>query len=290
MRKETAGTVAVLGASGKTGRYLVARLCALGYRVTAVGREPARLAALDERARRAVADLEDPATVKAALAGAERVVSLAHARHMQALIDALPAGCARVVVTGSVRRFTRLADPAAEAVRAGEAAFARANLPGVMLHPSMIYGAPDDRNVNRILRLVRARRVVPLPDGGRHRVQPVFVDDVVDAYVAALERETAPGPPIVVAGPEPITYAEMVRACAAVLGRRVAIVPVPAGALIAAARAARALGIALPFDADEIRRATEDKIFDTREMRERLGVAPRPFAEGLRLKCARGWS
>jgi len=289
VRKRTAGTIAVLGASGKTGRYLVARLCERGYDVAAIGRDRARLAALDERARPVVADLEKPATVKAALAGAERVASLAHARHTRALIDALPASCARVVVTGSVRRFTRLADPAAEAVRVGEAAFAQAGLPGVMLHPSMIYGAPDDRNVNRLLRLVRDRRVIPLPDGGRHRVQPVFVDDVVEAYVAALERETAPGPPIVIAGPEPITYAAMVRACAEALDRRVAIVPLPAGALIAAARVARALGLALPFDADEIRRATEDKVFDPGEMRERLGVSPRPFAEGLRLKCARGW-
>lgn len=290
MRQAEQGTVAVLGATSKTGRYLVARLCERGYDVIAVGRDRARLDALDTRARAALADLEDPATVKAALAGADRVASLAHARHMQTLIDALPAGCARVVVTGSVRRFTRLPDPAAEAVRAGEDAFARAGLPGVMLHPSMIYGAPDDRNVNRLLRLVRARRVVPLPDGGRHRVQPVFVDDVVDAFVAALERENAPGPPIVVAGPEPITYAEMVRACAAACGRRVTIVPVPARLLIAAARASAALGLALPFDAAEIRRATEDKAFDIGPLRARLGVTPRPFAEGLRLKCARGWA
>ncbi len=290
VRRSGRETVAVLGATSKTGRYLVARLCERGYDVIAVGRNRARLDALDSRARPAVADLEDPATVKAALAGADRVASLAHARTIPALIDALPAGCARVVVTGSTRRFTRLADPAADAVRAGEEAFARAGLPGVMLHPSMIYGAPDDRNVNRLLRLVRARRVVPLPDGGRHRVQPVFVDDVVDAFVAALERETAPGPPIVVAGPEPITYAEMVRACAAACGRRVAIVPVPAAMLVAAARAGQALGAALPFDAAEIRRATEDKVFDVGPLRVRLGIAPRSFAEGLRLKCARGWA
>ena len=34
--------------------------------------------------------------------------------------------------------------------------------------------------------------------------------------------------------------------------------------------------------ADEIRRLTEDKDFDIRDMREVLGVTPLPLAEGLR--------
>lgn len=286
--------VAVLGASGKTGRHLVARLCEEGFDVTAVGLSAERLAALDRRARRAVADLERPAAVKAALNGAERVVSLAHARFTRAVLAALPPGCERAVLTGSVRKFSKIPDSGAQAVRAGEAAFAASGRPGVMLHPSMIYGAPDDRNVGRILRLIRRwpkglPLSVPLPDGGRHLVQPVFIDDMVAAVFGALTRDEAPGPPIVVAGPEPITYAEMVRTCARALGRRAVVVPIPTAAAAGIARCAAALGVRLPFEAAELRRAGEDKRFDITDMRRRLGVTPRPFAEGLRLKLARGW-
>ncbi|HVO15416.1 MAG TPA: NAD(P)H-binding protein [Alphaproteobacteria bacterium] len=286
--------VAVLGASGKTGRYVAARLARDGHRVIAIGRSAGRLARIAAAVEPRIADLEDAGSVRAALADAEIVVSLAHARFAAAVLDALPVSCRRVVLTGSTRKFTQLPDPAADAVRAGEAAFLASGRPGVMLHPSMIYGAPDDRNVNRLLRLFRRWPrflpiVVPLPDGGRHLVQPVFVDDVVEAFAAAVARPDVVGTSIVVAGPEPIPYAAFVRACAAAVGRRAYILPVPSALLIGVASLLAALGLRPPFNAAELRRAAETKRFDVAALRDRLGVVPRPFAEGLRLKLERGW-
>ena len=280
---------AILGATGKTGRYLVERLCAAGHEVVAIGRSEARLDALGGAPRRVVADFEHPVTVAKALLGATRVVSCAHARFTGILLECLPSSCQRLVLTGSTRRFSRLPDPAADAVRAGEAAFLSSGVPGVMLHPTMIYGAPDDRNVNRMLGLVRRFPVIPLPNGGRSLLQPLFVDDMVDALAAAAERPAALGASIVVAGPEPISYADMVRACARAVDRKVTIVPVPAVLLGGAARLAARLGLRPTFDAAEIRRATEDKSFDIDAMRKRLGVSPRAFEDGLRLKLERGW-
>ena len=282
--------VAVLGATGKTGRPLVARLCGDGCATVALGRSGARLARLDERAARRVTDLTDAEALRGALADADAVVSLAHARFTAALLDALPSRCERLVLTGSVRKYTALRDPAAEAVRAGEAAFLGSGRAGVMLHPSMIYGAPDDRNIGRVLRVLRRWPaalpiVVPLPHSGRHTVQPVFVDDVVGALVGALTKPQAVGASIDVVGPEPITYAHMVEACAAALGRRATVVPFPgAGALLSLAALA---GLRTSFDANELRRATESKRFDPAPMLERLGVSPRPFESGVREKLAR---
>lgn len=51
-----------------------------------------------------------------------------------------------------------------------------------------------------------------------------------------------------------------------------------------------AVGFKIPFDAAEIRRATEDKRFDVGPLENRLGITPRPFDEGLRLKLERGWT
>lgn len=278
--------VAILGATGKTGRYLVLRLCADGHAVVAIGRSPARLATLDPRAETAIADLERPATLAPVLAGAACVVSLAHARFTEALLAALPASCGRVVLTGSTRGFSALPDAAADAVRAGAAAFAASGRTGVMLHPSMIYGAPEERNVNRVLALIRRwprwlPLLLPLPDGGRHRVQPVFVDDVVAAFAAAITGAEACGPPIVLAGPAPIAYAHLVRACAGSLGRRAHILPLPVALLVGLARVLRGLGLSPPFGPEELRRAAEDKDFDVTPMRRRLGVSPRPFEDGL---------
>lgn len=286
--------IAVLGATGKTGRYLVAELCEGGHAVTAIGRSEVRLARLDPRAARSVADLERTDSIAGALKGVEAVVSLAHARHTGAVLAALPKSCRRVVVTGSTRRFTSLPDPAGDQVRAAEEAFGASDRAGVMLHPSMIYGAPDDRNVNRILRYLRRwpkwlPAVVPLPAGGRRTVQPVFLDDVVAAFVGALMRPSAPGAPVVVAGPEPMRYAEMIETCARAIGRRAIILPLPLWLGIGAASILPMIGLRGALKPAELRRTGEDKAFDVAPLEKRLGVRPRAFAEGLRLKIERGW-
>ncbi|HEX2116897.1 MAG TPA: NAD-dependent epimerase/dehydratase family protein [Alphaproteobacteria bacterium] len=278
--------VALLGATSKTGRYVVPVLCDHGHTVVAIGRDTAKLGALDRRARAVHTDITDAASLRAALEGVECVASLAHARYTAEILAALPATCRRVVLTGSVRKFTQLPDPAADAVRAGEARLLASGRAGVMLHPSMIYGAPEERNVNRILTLLARFPAwlpvpVPLPDGGRNTVQPVFVDDMVAAVVAAIEKPEAEGPPVVVAGPRAITYREMVERCAAVVGRRVVILPLPLSFLKAALRLVSRLGIRLPFTPQELVRATENKSFDVSALEQRLGIRPRPFEAGL---------
>lgn len=277
--------VALLGATSKTGRYVVPVLCDHGHEVTAIGRDKAKLDALDRRARTVIADITDATALRAALAGADCVASLAHARYTAQILAALPA-MSRVVLTGSVRKFTALPDPAADAVRAGEALLLASGRRGLMLHPSMIYGAPEERNVNRILAVLRRFPSwlpipVPLPDGGRHTVQPVFVDDMVAAFVAAIEKPEAVGAPVIVAGPRPITYRQMVEHCAAAIGRRVVVLPVPLSLINSAAGTCERLGLRLPFSAIELTRATENKAFDVSALAARLGVHPRAFADGL---------
>ena len=286
--------IAVLGASGKTGRYVAARLVQDGHRVVAVGRNTERLRRIAARVEPRLADLTDPPSVAVALAGAEIVVSLAHARFAETVLNALPATCRRVILTGSTRKFTTLADPAADAVRVGEAAFKASGRSGVMLHPSMIYGAPDDGNINRLLRLFhrwprRLPVIVPLPNGGRHTVQPVFVDDVVEAFAAAVARPEFVGDTIVVAGPEPISYAQLVRCCAKAVGRRAHILAVPPRSIAQIAALMNVLGIHLPFNAAELRRAAESKRLDVTELRTRLGIAPRCFAAELEICIQRNW-
>ena len=282
--------VALVGATGMTGRRALAALLRRGHSVIAVGRNPDRLAALDTRAERRIGDFDRPETLPAALAGADVVAYAAHAKDTKVVLDAMAPGVP-LVVTGSMRVFTKLADPAADTVRAALDTFAVSGRPGLVLLPAMIYGAPEDRNVGRILRLLsRFPRFVPvpvpLPDGGRHTVQPVHVDDLAECIAAAIDRTSIGADPVVIAGPEPIAYARMVRECATALGRRVWIVPVPVGLLAAATRLMGAVGLRLPFDAAELRRATEDKSFDVSAMRTLLGVAPRPFAQGVAEKVA----
>lgn len=272
--------VTVLAATGRLGLALVRRLAAEGTQVIAVGRDQARLDAIrlpGVETRRA--DLTDPAALAAALADARLVVSCAHASHLPAILAALPAGgIERLVMMGSTRRFSAVPDATAQAVRDAEALLAAYPAPSVMLLATLIYGAGGSV-VDRLAQLLRRCPVLPLPGGGRALVQPVHVEDVAAALAAALTRPEAPGAPIVVAGPQAMPYRDMVRAVARSRGLRVAILPLPAGPVLLAARLLSTLR-PLAGTSGAIRRLIEDKAFDIGEMRRRLGVEPRPFAPG----------
>jgi NADH dehydrogenase len=71
--------------------------------------------------------------------------------------------------------------------------------------------------------------VLPLIGGGRTRFQPVYVGDVAQAVVAALERADCPGQIYELGGPQTYTFAELMRYMLKVVGRRRLLLSVPFG-------------------------------------------------------------
>jgi len=181
---------------------------------------------------------------------------------------------------------TRLASAGAEAKRAGEACLRASALEWTILRPSMIYGRPGDRNLERLLRLLARCPVVPLPGGGRVLQQPVHVDDLVEAILAALVRPEAVRRAYDVGGPEALTLRAMVEECARALGRRAVAFPLPLGPVHAAVRAARRAGLRTPVRPEQLLRLQESKAVDIGPARRELGFAPRPFAEGIAAEAA----
>ncbi len=232
------------------------------------------------------ADLRDRKTLRDALGGATRVVSCAHARHTAAILAVAP-DLAALVLLGSTRKFTRWPDAHGNGVIEGEAALLGSGRSGVMLHPTMIYGAQGEDNVQRLASLLRRLPVMPLPGGGRFLVQPIHQSDVTRCIRSALARRWDGPASLVIAGPEPVRYTDFVRAVATAAGlRKPLILPFPAAPLILAARLTRRVTALPPVQPEEIRRLVEDKAFDIGPMRALLSVDPIPLAKGLALTLA----
>jgi nucleoside-diphosphate-sugar epimerase len=155
---------------------------------------------------------------------------------------------------------------------------------GVMLHPTMIYGAQGEDNVRRLAALMRRLPVLPLPGGGRSLVQPIHQSDVTRSILEALARDWDGPRTLIIAGPEPVTYADFARAVARAAGLGAPrTISAPAGLLIALASAVRRIPGLPKIGTAEIRRLLEDKAFDIGPMRDELGVTPIALAEGLAL-------
>ena len=278
------GTVAVIGASGRSGAALCRALLEKGIPFRPVVRNAARWAATGLPGTPALADLRDPAALRAALAGAGRIASCAHARHAPAI---LAASEAPVVLMGSTRRHSNWRDDHGDGVRRGEAALLESGRPGVILHPTMIYGAQGEDNVQRLAALLRRLPVAPLPGGGRALVQPIHQSDVARSVLAALGRDWPEPKAITIAGPTPVPYAEFLAAvCRAAGFAPPRVIPLPLAPLIAAAPLLRLIPRLPRIRAAELRRLTEDKAFDIASMRAELGVNPITLEEGLALTFA----
>lgn len=275
------GTVHVVGASGRSGSAVARAVLVAGGDVVPVVRDGMRWTTTGIGRTPRIVDLRDKIGLAAVLADAEHVVSCAHARHTGAILAAAPSR-ARLVLLGSTRRFTRWPDAHGSGVVAGEAALMTSGRPGIMLHPTMIYGARGEDNVQRLARLLRRLPLVPLPDGGRALVQPIYQDDVTQCVLAALAVEWREPQAMVIAGLDPLPYAAFVRLVAHAAGLKPPkVVSFPSGILCAAAPLTRLIPGLPTVRTAEIRRLLEDKAFSIEPMVRMLGVRPLGLQEGL---------
>ena len=280
--------VHIIGATGRSGLALCRSLAIDGVGYVPVVRNAAKWQAAGLPGTPAVADLGDHRALRAAVRGAAVVVSCAHARHAPAILRAVPDGVRHLVLLGSTRKFTRWPDAHGAGVIAGETAFRASSHVGVMLHPTMIYGAEGEDNVQRLARLLRRLPAVPLPGGGRALVRPIYQDDVTRCIRAAIDTIWHRAETMVLAGADRTSYADFVRAVAHAAGLpRPRILPIPGPVLRLAAPLTRLVPGIPTIRRAEVQRLLEDKSWGIDPMRRQLGVVPIGLAEGLARTFAR---
>ena len=280
------------GGSGFLGGHVLPRLLADGHTVFALARSATaaeRVAALGATA--IPGDLDDPASVDEAFAasGAVALVSLASLGfgHAPTVIAAAEeSGIKRAVFVSTTGVHTTVAAPSVAVRRAAEEAIKDSALAWTILRPSMIYGTPADRNMARLLAVLRRSPVVVVPGRGDRLQQPVHVEDLAQAVVASLTSEAAVEQTYDLAGPEPMTFRRHIELAAEAVGRRPIMVHVPLQPAIAALRLYERAAPRPRLKAEQLERLTEDKAFDIAPARADLGFSPRPFAEGIREEAA----
>jgi uncharacterized protein YbjT (DUF2867 family) len=281
--------IAVTGPLGFVASRLLPRLQTPGVRVLAIVRPGRDASALGAWANVTVrrGELSEPSSLTGTFAGASEVIHLAGLSLVPAMLPSLlEASVERGVFVSSAGVHTRLVSSGADRKRSGEVALRDSALGYTILRPSMIYGTPRDRNMVRMLRLIRRFPLVPAPLGGTTLQQPVHVDDLVAAILASLERPEALRREYDVGGPEPLSLAAIVHECARALGRRAAILPLPLAPAHALARAARTLRVPFPVRPEQVLRLMESKAVDIGPARRDLGFSPRSFREGIEAEVA----
>ena len=128
-----------------------------------------------------------------------------------------------------------------------------AGMEWAIVRPTLTYG-PGDILINNLAWALRRFPVYGLPGLGRSTVQPVHVDDVARICVEAASGEA--GRVIDAAGPETLTYLDLVHLVRGAIGSRSIVLPMPGPVVLATARVLGLLVRDVVLTRDEIRELT----------------------------------
>lgn len=246
--------ILLTGATGNVGSALLRRLTATGTPVRAFVRNPRRLGSERVRVQIALGNLADPATFRNALRGVDTVVHLAAAIRdqprgsIEELNGVATLRLVRAAERAGVKRFlffsalgTSLHSPARffRAKEQAERAVLESSLDTVVFKPSIIY-APRDPWIT-LLDALSLLPMVPVSGRGGARFQPIWADDAAAAVTAVLDGRGDGRRVYELAGPETLTYDDIVRVFLRARGRRRRLLHVPLPVVKAGLRALEAI-------------------------------------------------
>jgi uncharacterized protein YbjT (DUF2867 family) len=226
-------TDVVTGAFSYTGRFIATRLLAEGREVRTLSRHPRGPDDLDLSA--APLQFEDVAALVESLRGAETLYNTYWIRFPQHGMTferavgntrvlfraAAEAGVGRIVHVSVTNAVHDSPYPYFRGKAAVEQELSALGLPYAIVRPTLVFG-PRDILVNNIAWILRRFPLFLVPGRGEYRVQPVAV---VDVAALAVEAALSPGNPVLdAAGPDTLTFEQLVRAVRAAVGSRARIV------------------------------------------------------------------
>jgi NADH dehydrogenase len=238
--------ITVFGGSGFVGRHVVRALAKAGYRVRVATRRPhlaqdLRVTGVVGQVQLVQANVRVASSVERAVEGASGVVNLVgvlneggrqtfsrlHTLGAKTIAEAAAAaGISAMVQMSAIGADTNSASRYARSKAEGEAAVKAALPSATILRPSIIFGTGDGF-FNRFAAMARYVPALPLFGGGKTRFQPVFVGDVAEATLAALQSEAARGETYELGGPGIYTYRELMRFILDEIDRPRFLVPLP---------------------------------------------------------------
>jgi uncharacterized protein YbjT (DUF2867 family) len=216
------GMILVTGGTGFVGGHVVQALREAGQPVRCLVRDQRRAETLERLGcELAEGDMTDPASLRRAVEGIERVVHLVAIRQgtkeqfqrimsqgtRDLLVAAQEAGVRRFVHMSAlgVSEQTKELVPYYGAKWEMEHAVRGSELPFVIFRPSFVFGA-DGGILPTFRKLARLAPITPIVGAGEQRIQPIWVDDVAAFFVRALDLEAAAGSTFEIGGPDVVSW------------------------------------------------------------------------------------
>lgn len=149
-----------------------------------------------------------------------------------------------------------------------------------IFRPSIIFG-PGDQFFTTLAGLAKLPAPFVMPDGGTTKFQPVWLWDVVDSFIKALDDPATIGKTYELGGPEILSYKEMVGVLMDVTGHHRPMLPLPAALLKPAAFTFDKLLSRPPVTPEQLKMLKLDNSSKDSATATLIGRPPKSLREGL---------
>ncbi|HET9445460.1 MAG TPA: NAD(P)H-binding protein [Steroidobacteraceae bacterium] len=270
-------TILIVGGSGFIGRRLADSLRAAGHTVMATTRREADF----------TRDL-DPAAWAPKLSGVDAVINAVgilrehgeqtfervHERGPQALFSACASAGVRRVVQISALGAEHGATGYFRSKRRADEYLMRLPLNWTIVQPSLVFGVGGTSA--RLFTMMASLPIVALPGSGQQQVQPIHIEDLVQAIGAIVQRDDFARRRVSLVGPQALTLREFLARLRRVLGMPPArFIPIPLSFMRVIAAIAQFIPRSL-LDRESLIMLEAGNTADPADTTGLLGRAPRP--------------
>jgi nucleoside-diphosphate-sugar epimerase len=219
--------ILVTGATGFIGQHVVKQLVEAQYPVCGLIRPSPRERSFAPGVKMHIVagDLNDLPALRVALYHVTHVVHLAgiweeagrdtyesaNLQGTRSLIEAMKeVGVKRLIAIGSIGAHTHSAYPIMRVKAQMDDIVETSGLDYTILESSAVYGPRDNWTETIALALRRFPFFFPIPGDGRARLQPLYVNDLVQCITACIANEKTSRKLFTIGGPQQMTYDELV--------------------------------------------------------------------------------
>lgn len=289
--------ILVTGGTGFVGRHFIRRMKAAGHSVRCLVRDKEKADALFGDAVDFVqGDIQNKDALQLASYGMDAIVHLVgiiyepegvlfQKVHVQGtanvILSARTAGVRRLIhfsASGAEKkspsRYFRTKWEAEELVR-------QSGLDYTIFRPTLIFG-PGDNLINRYMKWITWLPILPVVGSGKHKVQPIFINDVARAIQESLNRPISIGQTYALGGPSVLNSRQIISELAAVLRKERMQLPIPASLLWVIATLMEKLLPNPLLTIEQLQALHRDNICDITALEHELEIHPMSLQKSVR--------
>ena len=186
-------------------------------------------------------DISDSSSLIKSLEGVEKIIHLVgiivpvwkntfervHARGTHHVVEAAKkAGVKKIVHMSALGTHAAAESVYHQTKWKGEVYVRYSGIPYTIFRPSIIFG-PGDQFLNMFARMIRLAPLIPLVGGGVNRLAPIWVEDVAEFFVRALDNTASDGKLYELGGPHDYSMRDLMEILMEIVGKKRPMFTVP---------------------------------------------------------------